>query len=249
MGMLIRRGGTKNAQLAFSMTQAARAYYRRGASSSSRVNLAGFGRNQMEFSPSSSSTAFMYASLSSDCSYAGEDRNREDLPATQPEHGDLERRQQQQQQQHTIRWKTKHPEKDLVFTAYDGELLRTAALRRGLVSPHNGKANVVNCRGLGTCGTCAVEIMDESSSLSDRNPVEEFRLSAPPGHGNNSSKNGRTPLRLACQVQVKGDLVVTKRMGFWGQEDDLAEPSRPTKPFGKLEFVLDNKSPDISNES
>lgn len=38
-----------------------------------------------------------------------------------------------------------------------GSKLRTALLRGG-ISPHNGQAQVINCRGLGTCGTCAVEI-------------------------------------------------------------------------------------------
>jgi ferredoxin len=38
-----------------------------------------------------------------------------------------------------------------------GTKLRTALLQGGL-SPHNGRAQLINCRGLGTCGTCAVEI-------------------------------------------------------------------------------------------
>jgi ferredoxin len=43
------------------------------------------------------------------------------------------------------------------FSAPQGSKLRTAMLLNG-VSPHNGKAQLINCRGLGTCGTCAVEI-------------------------------------------------------------------------------------------
>jgi ferredoxin len=43
------------------------------------------------------------------------------------------------------------------FSALRGSKLRTAMLLNG-VSPHNGKAQLINCRGLGTCGTCAVEI-------------------------------------------------------------------------------------------
>lgn len=38
-----------------------------------------------------------------------------------------------------------------------GATLRTALLQSGL-TPHNGNAKVINCRGLGTCGTCAVEV-------------------------------------------------------------------------------------------
>ncbi len=38
-----------------------------------------------------------------------------------------------------------------------GALLRTALLKAGL-TPHNGDARLICCRGLGTCGTCAVEV-------------------------------------------------------------------------------------------
>jgi len=43
------------------------------------------------------------------------------------------------------------------FRVPAGTKLRTAMLLNG-VSPHNGRAQLINCRGLGTCGTCAVEI-------------------------------------------------------------------------------------------
>jgi ferredoxin len=137
---------------------------------------------------------------------------------------------------HQVRWKTATG--DLVFDALDGETVRTAALRRGLISPHNGRANLVNCRGLGTCGTCAVQI-EGNVQPADRNTREKLRLSFPP-HG--SSLTSST-LRLACQVQVRGDIQVTKRNGFWGQYEDLAEGSIPSKPFGEFEFLLDDKSP------
>jgi ferredoxin len=137
---------------------------------------------------------------------------------------------------HQVRWKTATG--DIVFDALDGETVRTAALRRGLISPHNGRANLINCRGLGTCGTCAVQI-DGNVQPADRNAREKLRLSFPP-HG--SSLTSST-LRLACQVQVRGDIEVTKRTGFWGQYEDLAEGSIPSQPFGELEFLLDDKSP------
>ena len=59
---------------------------------------------------------------------------------------------------HTVTWKTPGDKDDVTFHAHDGELLRTAALRRGVASPHNPRANLINCRGLGTCGTCAVAL-------------------------------------------------------------------------------------------
>jgi ferredoxin len=111
---------------------------------------------------------------------------------------------------HTVKWNTTSG--TVAFDAYDGETLRTAALRRGVVSPHNSHAKFVNCRGLGTCGTCAVEIKGSLEPV-DRSKREKIRLSLPP----HNSKSQSPLLRLACQVQVRGDLIVTKRSGMWGQ--------------------------------
>ncbi|HMO99451.1 MAG TPA: 2Fe-2S iron-sulfur cluster-binding protein [Kiritimatiellia bacterium] len=74
-------------------------------------------------------------------------------------------------------------------------------------SPYNGNARWVNCRGLGTCGTCAVEVTGPVSPMTN---VERWRLGFPP-HQPDSG------LRLACQCRIEGDLTVTKHPGFWGQ--------------------------------
>lgn len=89
-----------------------------------------------------------------------------------------------------------------------GANLRQVLLSHG-VDVYNGAANVINCHGIGTCGTCSVEVEGQVSEMSWR---EKTRLSLPP----HSSKPNR---RLACQVQVLGDVVVTKHSGFWGQAD------------------------------
>lgn len=89
-----------------------------------------------------------------------------------------------------------------------GELLRDVLLEAEL-SPHNGPVTL-SCHGLGTCGTCAVEIDGEVPEPSAR---ERARLNFPP----HSEENG---LRLACQIEVQDDLVVTKYDGFWGQHTD-----------------------------
>lgn len=76
-----------------------------------------------------------------------------------------------------------------------GGTLRTAMLQAG-VTPHSGRATLINCRGLGTCGTCAIEV---------RGPVEphqwttheRLRLNFLP-HG----PPGNQRLRLACQVRA-----------------------------------------------
>ncbi|CAJ1967446.1 unnamed protein product [Cylindrotheca closterium] len=122
-----------------------------------------------------------------------------------------------------------------------GEVLRRALLRRG-VSPHNGRARLINCRGLGTCGTCAVEIEGNDDAIvpAERNTKERLRLNFPPHGSPDQSPN----LRLACQVQVKDDIVIRKRTGFWGQDtDELAEGYDAELWFGNLEYLLDSKSP------
>ena len=89
----------------------------------------------------------------------------------------------------------------------EGDNLRTV-LTNAEQSPHTGKSALVNCRGLGTCGTCAVEVRGAINPMSVR---ERLRLSAPP-------HDLRDGLRLACFVEVQGDISVVKHEGFWGQE-------------------------------
>ncbi|PSN12633.1 (2Fe-2S)-binding protein [filamentous cyanobacterium CCP5] len=75
------------------------------------------------------------------------------------------------------------------------------------VPVHNGRSRLINCRGLGSCGTCAVKVEEDVSPPTWRDLA---RRSLPP----------HTPtrdLRLACQTSVVGDIRVTKYDGFWGQ--------------------------------
>ncbi len=87
-----------------------------------------------------------------------------------------------------------------------GANLRQVLLKNG-IDLHNSGAKVINCRGIGSCGTCAVEIEGEVSPANWRDVT---RRSLPP---HSPSRN----LRLACQTQVLGDVKVTKYDGFWGQ--------------------------------
>ncbi|EEH52562.1 uncharacterized protein MICPUCDRAFT_42706 [Micromonas pusilla CCMP1545] len=120
-----------------------------------------------------------------------------------------------------------------------GATLRTALLRAGL-SPHNDAANVINCRGLGTCGTCAVEVTPrDAASPSSWTTMEAARLRFPP-----HASPGNRRLRLACQVRVESSCAVVKRTKFWGQGDaaapDLSGEERPrVPPLGALEYALD----------
>jgi ferredoxin len=92
------------------------------------------------------------------------------------------------------------------ITCAIGANLRQVLLSNG-VDLYNGKAKFINCRSLGTCGTCAVKI---EGKVSDANWKDKARRSLPP---HSADKD----LRLACQTQVLGDIVVTKFYHFWGQ--------------------------------
>ncbi len=98
-----------------------------------------------------------------------------------------------------------------------GERVRDVLLRSQL-TPHNGGARFVNCRGLGTCGTCAVQI---EGRVTPKTRVERWRLGFPPHHR-------ATPLRLACQARVLGDLTLTKYEGFWGEQGPVDEAPADT---------------------
>lgn len=103
-------------------------------------------------------------------------------------------------------------------------VLRDVLSDAGL-SPHNGAAARLNCRGNGTCGTCAVEIRADSGAngsgdadgdtpaVSERGLVERGRLAVPP----HTPESG---LRLACQTRVYRDITVSKHPGFWGHRVD-----------------------------
>lgn len=86
-----------------------------------------------------------------------------------------------------------------------------ANLRRVLldhdIALYNGQATVINCRGIGSCGTCAVSV---EGDVSGANWKDRGRRSLPP-------HTPERPLRLACQTRVLGDITVTKYDRFWGQ--------------------------------
>lgn len=74
---------------------------------------------------------------------------------------------------------------------------------------YHPKMKPIHCRGLGTCGTCAVII---EGNVSEPTKIESWRLNFKP-HKNSLEKG----LRLACQCKAKGDLILKKASGLWGQ--------------------------------
>jgi ferredoxin len=96
------------------------------------------------------------------------------------------------------------------------------------VDLYNGQARLINCRGIGSCGTCAVQIEGVADAVSavnwrdGRRPVPRTIVPVavcPPtiADGRRPVPWDHRPLRLACQTRVQGDIRVTKYDGFWGQ--------------------------------
>jgi len=95
------------------------------------------------------------------------------------------------------------------FECAPGSNLRKVLLEHG-VELYNGNAKIINCMGIGTCGTCAVQVEGE---FSEPNWKDKARRSLPP-HSPTANR------RLACQTKVLGDVKVRKFDGFWGQDSE-----------------------------
>lgn len=108
-----------------------------------------------------------------------------------------------------------------------GKRLRDALLDAGM-SPHHPAASIINCHGLGTCGTCAVAIEGAPDAVDPPTRRERIRLRVPP-------HRPESGLRLACQCRVNGDLVVTKHGGFWGQRVERSEDVSESRSEDRLQ--------------
>ncbi len=62
------------------------------------------------------------------------------------------------------------------FYCEHGAKLRKVLLENS-VDLHNGGAEVINCRGIGTCGTCAVKVAGEVSKANWRDKTRRVLLS------------------------------------------------------------------------
>jgi len=83
-----------------------------------------------------------------------------------------------------------------------GANLRREALRAG-VAVYPGINSVVNCHGLGTCGTCRVLVTKGMENVSPMGIIERTRLGMSMAYiGNEQS------MRLSCQTVVHGDVEV-----------------------------------------
>lgn len=88
------------------------------------------------------------------------------------------------------------------FEVEPGTNLRAFMLKVN-VPPYASLDRVLNCRGNNFCGTCAVEIVD-GKGASPRGQDEEATLVGNLAIARIVDKN----LRLACQTNITGDMVV-----------------------------------------
>ena len=83
-----------------------------------------------------------------------------------------------------------------------GANLRTEALRAG-VQLYPGVHKVLNCHGLGQCGSCRVLITKGMENASRKGFMESARLAVSLAYIGNEQT-----MRLACQTRVNGDITV-----------------------------------------
>ncbi len=99
------------------------------------------------------------------------------------------------EQAHTVRFSNL----ELEVLVPDNANLREVCLREG-AKLYFGLALFMNCRGRARCGTCRVRVQEGQENLSIPSPFERKRLpDAPPD------------LRLACQANVRGPVVIDTR--------------------------------------
>jgi ferredoxin len=81
----------------------------------------------------------------------------------------------------------------------DGTDLRAACLEHS-IDPYPALGGLLSCHGRGFCGTCLVGV-DDTSHLSPPTPREAKWLAR--------HATPEASVRLSCQAQVKGDVIVT----------------------------------------
>lgn len=87
----------------------------------------------------------------------------------------------------------------------EGANLRAEAKRAG-VQLYQGPERVLNCMGLGSCGTCRVNITKGMENTSPRGLKERLRMAVSMAYVGNEET-----MRLACQTEVLGDIEVQTR--------------------------------------
>ena len=97
-------------------------------------------------------------------------------------------------------------------------------VRKAGVEVYQGIDRLVNCRGLGMCGTCKVLVKKGMENLNERTLRERFKLATM-----FSSIGHEDEMRLACQVTVKGDCTIEVRPAFNLSGENFWQKPYPNK--------------------
>jgi len=125
-----------------------------------------------------------------------------------------------------------------------GTPLRTLLIEACLPT-YNGAARWINCRGMGTCGTCAMVVRPSNPAVvSAASFRERLRLSFPPHSAANTDIN---QLRLACQTRLTATgngqelraVDVSKQGGMWGHNGQNESQSEEPVVLGFEEQQID----------
>src|SRR5688572_10266230 len=97
----------------------------------------------------------------------------------------------------------------------EGANLRKEALAAGInlytgINGYGAGLNkILNCHGLGHCGTCRVKILKGAENASDMGMIEKFTFKGNPlGPAMFAYIGNEATMRLACCVEVHGDMTV-----------------------------------------
>lgn len=108
-----------------------------------------------------------------------------------------------------------------------GANLRQEARKAG-IAVYKGLNKVLNCRGLGLCGTCKVLVKKGMENLSPKNMREKINMNLHPltmlatiGH--------EDEMRLSCQVQVNGDCSIETTPSINWSGDNFWQKPYPNK--------------------
>lgn len=135
-----------------------------------------------------------------------------------------------------------------------GANLRTVARAAGIDiyykfagCPNFMAQNVMNCHGLGMCGTCGVHLLDgtaanaEPAGMQEKLRVKIYDPLTP--HLPAGRIGHEDQFRLSCKTKIKGDLkVLTKPYNWFGKgtEEDLEQIGKRSAEYDEL---LKKKNP------
>lgn len=103
-----------------------------------------------------------------------------------------------------------------------------AELRKQGIAVYKGVDKLLNCRGLGLCGTCRVLVTKGMENLSPKTIREKINFNAHP-LGIFYSIGRENEIRLSCQVQVNGDCTIETRPALNTSGENFWQKPYPNK--------------------